>query len=177
MLVSAVARASVMLQGRHCFSCVRQCCTRIDYEPASSQARLLSSDGCMSVTCMTTMLPTAAAACAALGEGGSPCGFIRSHFPLLTSMMCTSLVAPASRIPEQSHRADTTEQLKSGCSWVSAARMCVQQRGQGIIWGFAEGCKPSQRRVAGNQTRARGWPRRCWRTVHTLRSFQGRCST
>lgn len=50
-------------------------------------------------TCMTTMLPTAAAACAALGEGGSPCGFMRSHFPLLTSMMCTSLVAPASLMP------------------------------------------------------------------------------
>ena len=50
-------------------------------------------------TCTTTMLPTAAAACAALGEGGSPCGAIFSHLPLLTSMMCTSLVAPASLIP------------------------------------------------------------------------------
>ena len=59
----------------------------------------------MCVTCITTMLPTAAAACAALGEGGSPCGFMRSHFPLLTSMMCTSLVAPASRIPEHRHDA------------------------------------------------------------------------
>lgn len=49
--------------------------------------------------CTTTMLPTAAAACAARGEGGSPCGVTFSHLPLRTSMMCTSLVAPASRMP------------------------------------------------------------------------------
>lgn len=39
------------------------------------------------LACTTTMLPTAAAACAARGEGGSPWGTIRSHFPLRTSMM------------------------------------------------------------------------------------------
>lgn len=49
--------------------------------------------------CTTTMLPTAAAACAARGEGGSPWGAMRSHLPLRTSMMCTSLVAPASLMP------------------------------------------------------------------------------
>ena len=50
-------------------------------------------------TCMTTMLPTAAAACAALGEGGSPCGAIFSHLPERTSNMWTSFVAPARRMP------------------------------------------------------------------------------
>jgi hypothetical protein len=49
--------------------------------------------------CTTTMLPTAAAACAARGEGGSPSGTTFSHLPLRTSMMCTSLVAPARRMP------------------------------------------------------------------------------
>jgi hypothetical protein len=38
-------------------------------------------------TCMTTMLPTAAAAWAALGEGGSPCGLIFSQLPVRTSKM------------------------------------------------------------------------------------------
>ncbi len=51
------------------------------------------------LTCTTTMLPTAAAACAARGLGGSPSGVTFSHRPLRTSMMCTSLVAPASRMP------------------------------------------------------------------------------
>ena len=55
------------------------------------------------LTCTTTMLPTAAAACAARGEGGSPCGTKRSHLPLRTSMMCTSLVAPASLMPARVH--------------------------------------------------------------------------
>ena len=50
-------------------------------------------------TWITTMLPTAAAACAARGEGGSPCGVIFSHFPTRASNTCTSLVAPASRMP------------------------------------------------------------------------------
>ena len=45
------------------------------------------------------MLPTAAAAWAALGEGGTPAGSILSHRPVRTSRMCTSLVAPARRIP------------------------------------------------------------------------------
>mmetsp|Transcript_40337 Transcript_40337/g.86061 ORF Transcript_40337/g.86061 Transcript_40337/m.86061 type:complete len:235 (-) Transcript_40337:204-908(-) len=45
------------------------------------------------------MWPTAAAACAALGEGGSPPGSMRSQRPVETLMMCTSEVAPASRIP------------------------------------------------------------------------------
>lgn len=57
------------------------------------------------VTWITTMLPTAAAAWAALGEGGSPCGFMRSHLPLRTSIMCTSLVAPASLMPACSRKA------------------------------------------------------------------------
>lgn len=52
--------------------------------------------------CTTTMLPTAAAACAARGLGGSPCGTTFSHLPVRTSMMCTSLVAPARRMPERS---------------------------------------------------------------------------
>jgi hypothetical protein len=50
-------------------------------------------------TCTTTMEPTAAAACAARGEGASPSGVIFSHFPVLTSKTCTSLVAPARRMP------------------------------------------------------------------------------
>ncbi len=79
---------------------------------------------------MTTMLPTAAAACAALGEGGSPCGFMRSHFPLLTSMMCTSLVAPASLMPAwHLLYQETCHALRSGCckskpgplAWVAGA--------------------------------------------------------
>lgn len=138
MLTSAFVRASTHVSWQ---TLLQLCQTipmvlRVESEPASSQARLLTSEGCLCLTCMTTMLPTAAAACAALGEGGSPWGFMRSHFPLLTSMMCTSLVAPASRIPAQIHRANEIERLQSGCSWVSAARMCAQQRGQGIIWGF-----------------------------------------
>ena len=55
------------------------------------------------------MLPTAAAACAARGEGGSPCGTKRSHLPLRTSKMCTSLVAPASLMPVYGH--NTKRQL------------------------------------------------------------------
>jgi hypothetical protein len=45
------------------------------------------------------MAPTAAAACAARGEGGSPCGVILDQVPVRTSNTCTSLVAPAKRIP------------------------------------------------------------------------------
>ena len=48
------------------------------------------------------MLPTATAACAARGAGSSPCGSILDHFPVGKSMMCTSFVAPASRIPARS---------------------------------------------------------------------------
>ena len=44
---------------------------------------------------ITIMLPTAAAACAARGEGGSPDGCNLVHVPERTSNMCTSLVAPA----------------------------------------------------------------------------------
>jgi hypothetical protein len=38
-------------------------------------------------TCTTTMLPTAAAACAARGEGGSPMGVILTHVPVRMSKM------------------------------------------------------------------------------------------
>lgn len=50
-------------------------------------------------TWITTMFPTAAAACAARGEGGSPSGVTFSQRPVRTSMMLTSLVAPAKRMP------------------------------------------------------------------------------
>lgn len=49
---------------------------------------------------MTTMLPTAAPAWAALGDGASPCGITFFHVPEYTSNMCTSFVAPANLIPE-----------------------------------------------------------------------------
>ena len=56
--------------------------------------------GCARVrACTTTMLPTAAAACAARGEGASPSGASLVHAPERTSKQCTSEVAPASRIP------------------------------------------------------------------------------
>lgn len=55
-------------------------------------------------TCTTIMLPTAAAACAARGAGSSPRGSILVHFPVLNSIMCTSFVAPASRIPGAGQR-------------------------------------------------------------------------
>ena len=59
----------------------------------------LDAGSCELLTCTTTMLPTAAAAWAARGDGASPAGVARSHFPVRTFMMCTSLVAPASRMP------------------------------------------------------------------------------
>ena len=49
--------------------------------------------------CTTTMLPTAAAACAARGEGASPSGASLVHAPERMSKQCTSEVAPASRMP------------------------------------------------------------------------------
>mmetsp|Transcript_2767 Transcript_2767/g.11287 ORF Transcript_2767/g.11287 Transcript_2767/m.11287 type:complete len:453 (-) Transcript_2767:260-1618(-) len=49
--------------------------------------------------CTTTMLPTAAALCAARGEGPSPVGSSLVHTPLRTSKLCTSEVAPASLMP------------------------------------------------------------------------------
>lgn len=45
------------------------------------------------------MFPTAAAACAARGDGGSPDGTTFAHLPDRTSKMWTSLVAPARRMP------------------------------------------------------------------------------
>lgn len=68
--------------------------------------------------CTTTMLPTAAAACAARGEGGSPSGVTFSHLPLRTSMMCTSLVAPARRMP-----AAGVGRAGAACSVGSSERM------------------------------------------------------
>eukprot|EP00955_Chlamydomonas_euryale_P097241 365062-Chlamydomonas_euryale.AAC.10 len=50
-------------------------------------------------TWITTMFPTAAAACAARGLGGSPCGTTFSHVPDRTWKTCTSWVAPASLMP------------------------------------------------------------------------------
>ena len=50
-------------------------------------------------TCTTTMVPTAAAAWAARGEGGSPWGLTFCQSPVRTSMMCTLFVAPASLMP------------------------------------------------------------------------------
>ena len=85
-------------------------------------------------TCMTTMLPTAAAACAALGEGGSPCGFMRSHLPLLTSMMCTSLVAPASLMPAwHLLYQETWHALRSSCGKLKTRASCPGS------WGSLQG--------------------------------------
>jgi hypothetical protein len=47
------------------------------------------------------MFPTAAAAWAARGEGGSPWGVTLVHLPGRTSKMWTSEVAPARRMPEE----------------------------------------------------------------------------
>ena len=52
------------------------------------------------LTWITTMLPTAAPACAARGDGASPNGVIFFQTPEKTSNTCTSLVAPANRIPK-----------------------------------------------------------------------------
>jgi hypothetical protein len=66
-------------------------------------------------TCTTTMLPTAAAACAARGEGASPSGVIFSHLPFFTSNTCTSLVAPARRMPAaEGGGADAAGKQRSG---------------------------------------------------------------
>lgn len=62
----------------------------------SWRAQTPSAHAC---TCTTTMLPTAAAAWAARGDGGSPSGVTFDHVPVRMSKMCTSLVAPARRIP------------------------------------------------------------------------------
>lgn len=69
------------------------------------------------------MLPTAAAACAARGLGGSPSGVTFSHLPLRTSMMCTSLVAPASRMPASRHSGDR-QRLISSWGIATMAQWC-----------------------------------------------------
>ena len=72
------------------------------------------------------MLPTAAAAWAARGEGGSPAGVMRSHLPLRTSMRWTSFVAPARRMPAGS-RAAVTPNRGMQDSEVNTARQLLKQ--------------------------------------------------
>lgn len=67
--------------------------------PLSETQRAPQAGSASQLAWMTTMLPTAAAAWAALGEGGSPSGVTFSQRPVRTSMMLTSLVAPARRMP------------------------------------------------------------------------------
>ena len=86
--------------------------------------------------CTTTMLPTAAAACAARGEGGSPCGAIFSHLPLLTSMMCTSLVAPASLMPA-ARTGNDGPHLASAC-----AAICMPSRKRPKPCAWTQGASP-----------------------------------
>lgn len=119
---------------------------------------------CAARTWMTTMLPTAAAACAARGDGGSPSGAYLSHLPLRTSKMCTSFVAPARRMPTQKGSAlqksedDTPRHGKStACCGQEQAllvagksrvpkRVLVYQdchlKLQGLVW--LEECPPSR---------------------------------
>jgi hypothetical protein len=82
---------------------VKHACTRGSQQAPLARSRCCITGRCHSTrhtrTCTTTMAPTAAAACAARGEGGSPWGVILDHVPARTSNMCTSFVAPASLMP------------------------------------------------------------------------------
>ena len=80
------------------------------------------------------MLPTAAAAWAARGEGGSPAGSIRSHLPVRTSRTWTSLVAPANLMPAADsigHRSD-----QDVFTLLATQEVTCQSSDKGVKWAL-----------------------------------------